>query len=608
MLDASAHGSPTTSWIGPPVDPDCAARIRAHLEVLYPAQQAAETHAALLGLVAEVLDRCGPAVRRGLFDETDVILITYADQIVESADERGAGGEAPPLRTLGDFLSRHLAGTITGVHLLPFYPWTSDDGFAVVDHDRVDPNVGAWSDVTALAGQFRVMVDAVVNHVSSSSPWVTGWRSGEPAYDDVLIAIDPATDLSRVVRPRTHPLLTPMETSQGLRHVWTTFSTDQIDVNIANPAVLLALTRTLLRYIEHGAGIIRLDAVGFLWKEVGTSCLHLPRTHEVVRLWRTIVDAVAPGTLLVTETNVPHLENVRYFGDGTNEAHLVYQFPLAPLVLSAFLTGDSRALQLWARGLHTPTPQTSFLNFLGSHDGVGVRPAEGLLPDEEIDRLVEVVRGRGGGVSYRAVPGGHQHPYELNTVFYDALNGPEHREGREVQVRRFLAAQSILLALAGVPAIYVQALLGSRNWHEGVERTGRLRSINRRKFERAELERELADPASLRHRVFTELTRLIRVRTSQPAFHPNGAQRVLLTHPGLFVLERTAVDGSSGVIAVHEIAGNTHRTSLPVPPHARDGVVVDLATGERFRADPQTGEMLVPVAPYEVRWLRWDGT
>jgi len=572
--------------------PQTAARLRAHVEALYGPDRADPVVAALLELMAGHLAAGGGGPGSEPFDETDVVLITYGDQVTEP-------GRAP-LGTLADFLEQHVQGVITGLHVLPFYPWTSDDGFAVVDYGRVDPALGEWGDIERLGRRFRLMVDAVFNHVSASCPWFSGWLGGDPRYDGFFLCPPPGADLSAVVRPRTTSLLTPFETPRGVRRVWTTFSADQVDLDFSTPKVLLDVTRQLLAYVAHGAEIIRLDAVAFLWKRVGTPSIHLRETHEVIRLWRTVLETVAPGTLLVTETNVPHAENVSYFGDGTNEAHLVYQFPLAPLVLSAFLLADAQVLQEWAATLTTPSPTTTFLNFLSSHDGVGVRPAEGLLTPAEIAQLGDLARAHGGGISSRVTREGRLAPYELNTSYFEALTPADSREPLRVQVDRFLAAHSILLALAGVPAIYVHSLLGSGNWQEGVERTGRLRTINRQKFDRRALERELSDIGSRRHQVLTRLRRHIAVRTSEPAFHPNGAQRILDTQPQLSALERTAVDGSSTVVCVANLAGRPQR-------FVRDGLsvrgrVVDLLSGAEH--DVGGGVADISLDSYGVRWLR----
>jgi sucrose phosphorylase len=572
-----------------------AAALRDSLDRLYPADEAADAHERLLAILSAHV-AAHPARRRRstLFDETDVVLITYGDQVREP-------GRAP-LAALGDFLETHVAGTITGVHVLPFYPSSSDDGFAVVDYDEVDPALGSWEDIERIADRFRLMVDAVFNHVSASNRWFTAWRAGDADYRGFFPVVPQGMDVSRVIRPRSSPLLTTIDTVAGPRRVWTTFSADQIDLDYRNPDVLLAVTASLLGYLAHGASIVRLDAVAFLWKDPRTACVHLPQTHEIIRFWRRVIDLVAPGTVLITETNVPHAENLSYLGNGRDEAHLVYQFPLAPLVLSAFHLADAEVLKEWAATLSTPSEQTTFFNFLSSHDGIGVRPAEGLLTPSEIAQLGDLARSHGGGVSFRAQPDGRLSPYELNTQFFDALTPVDTTEPLSIQVDRFLSAQSILLALAGVPAVYVHSLLGSRNWTEGVERTGRLRTINREKFDRRTLERELGDVGSRRHQVFTRFLRRIAVRIREPAFHPNGAQRLLDGPAALFCLERTAVDGSSRIVCIHNVSGRGQRFSGSGYPAGMP--LRDLVSGERHRVGPD-GMLDVAVEPYGVRWLRW---
>ncbi|MGH3588768.1 MAG: alpha-amylase family glycosyl hydrolase, partial [Pseudonocardia sp.] len=301
-------------------------RLREHLSRVYGDEAAAATMPQLVTLLDDFAERRPDHAGSGVepFDERDIVLISYGDQVHEPGH--------PPLDTLHQFLAAH-APQISGLHLLPHYPSTSDDGFAVADFTAVDPALGTWSDVSGLGSDFHLMLDAVVNHTSASHPWFTGWLDGDPRYEGFYIDVDPATDLDSVTRPRTTPLLTP--TRSG-RWVWTTFSADQVDLDYSNPAVLLAVTEVLLEYVAHGARLLRLDAIAFLWKRVGTSCIHLPETHEIIRFWRTVLDLVAPGTLIVTETNVPHRENLTYLGDGTDEAHLVYQFALPPLTLAAF--------------------------------------------------------------------------------------------------------------------------------------------------------------------------------------------------------------------------------------------------------------------------------
>ncbi|HEC23044.1 MAG TPA: sugar phosphorylase, partial [Chloroflexi bacterium] len=453
---------------------------------------------------------------------------------------------------------------------------------------------------------FKLMVDAVLNHVSTQSEWFQGFLRGDEKYREYFITVDPSTDLSMVVRPRDLPLLTPVETSWGTQYVWTTFSRDQIDLNYHNPDVLLEMIDILLFYIEQGADIIRLDAIAYLWKEIGTTCIHLPQTHAVVQLFRAIVDEVAPGVLLITETNVPHAENISYFGDGTNEAHLVYQFPLPPLVAHAFMRGTARHLTEWAAGLEAPSEQTSFFNFTASHDGVGVRPLAGLLGEEELEALIEQTHASGGQVSYKLNPDGSKSPYELNVTYFDLLNPPGRGESLSLQVRRFLASQAIMLALAGMPGIYFHSLLGSRNYLEGVKKTGYPRTINREKLDVREVEAALADPRSLRHAVFTGYRSLLQKRIAEKAFHPNAEQRVLSLNEAVFSLLRVAPSGEEAIIALHNVSTtgqpitiNLHELELTIPA----GHLRDIVSGATWAVE-QPASFAFELEPYQVAWLK----
>ncbi|MBM3858217.1 MAG: sugar phosphorylase [Verrucomicrobia bacterium] len=459
--------------------------------------------------------------------ERDNLLITYGDHVT--------GPGQLPLQTLSEFLDQHTADIITGVHLLPHFPYSSDDGFSVIDYRQVNPALGTWSDVQRLGANRRLMLDAVINHISAQSAWFQAYRRGEPPYTGYFIEADPRADLSQVVRPRTSPVLTPV----GNRHVWTTFSADQIDLNYRNPDVLLEMLDILLFYVANGAQFLRLDAIAYLWKEIGTSCIHLPQTHRIVQLIRAVLALVAPGVMLITETNVPHRDNISYFGDGTNEAHLVYNFPLPPLTLHALRTGNAAALSRWAAGL----PDVTFFNFLASHDGIGLTPARGILTDSEIEALW-----RGQLVSH-----GSAGPYELNANYLDAIGGT---------ADAFLCAQAIMLALRGLPGIYFHSLFGSRGWPEGVKQTGRYRTINRQKFTRAELERELADPGAERSRIFEGYRALLRRRAASPAFHPCAPQEVLDCGDAVFALRRTSLDGRQSVVCLHNVSGERQRVQV----------------------------------------------
>ncbi|EGT5736522.1 sugar phosphorylase, partial [Cronobacter dublinensis subsp. dublinensis] len=417
--------------------------------------------------------------RKKGWDETDVVLITYADQFSAPGEKR--------LATFQRFFEAWLKPLFSHIHLLPFYPWSSDDGFSVVDYHRVDPQCGDWRDIARLNRDARLMFDFVCNHISAKSDWFANYLAQQPGFEDFFIAMDPATDLSAVTRPRALPLLTPFTLKNGeVRHLWTTFSEDQIDLNFASPDVLLAMVEVLLHYLREGAQYVRLDAVGFMWKKPGTSCIHLEKTHLLVKLFRAIADVVAPGTVIITETNVPHKDNIAYLGNGHDEAQMVYQFPLPPLVLHAIHTRNARALCQWAQGLcDARAGETTWFNFLASHDGIGLNPLRGILPEAEILSLVDALQAEGARVNWKNNPDGSRSPYEINVTYMDALSARSDSDAE--RLARFLLAHALLLTFPGVPAIYIQSILGSRNDEEGVARLGYNRAINRQKYTETEM-------------------------------------------------------------------------------------------------------------------------
>ena len=460
--------------------------------------------------------------RRGdYFDQSDVVLITYGDSLFSS--------QGSPLSALHSFLQQRVRDCFSSVHILPFFPFSSDDGFSVCDYYKVNPDLGDWQDIKAIEGDFQLMADLVINHVSAKSEWFRRYLAGDPEFDGLPIEADSEADLSRVTRPRALPLLTPFTRESGEQvQLWTTFSEDQVDLNFADPRVMARMMDVLLFYVSRGATSIRLDAIAYLWKEIGTDCIHHPKTHEVVRLMRAVLDTVAPDVILITETNVPHGENVSYFSDGGGEAQMVYNFSLPPLLLHSFLGRDTKVLESWARDyLDISSPDCTFFNFTASHDGVGVRPLEGIAAPDDIQALVDHVRMMGGDVGLKRNPDGSDSPYELNITYVDAMRQPGGSQGDSGHARRFMASQEIQFSLPGVPAVYIHSLLGSRNWNEGVESSGIKRRINRQRLELEQVMAELDTPGSFRALVFEQYCRLIRLRRGQPALHPNSELKVL---------------------------------------------------------------------------------
>lgn len=516
--------------------------------------------------------------RKGQWDQDDVFLITYGDQFYEDGETK--------LTTFNKMYQQFFSDTFPIVHFLPFFPYSSDDGFSVIDYEQVNPEIGDWADVQVMNRNARLMFDFVCNHMSAKSNWFQGYLNNRTSYKDFFIESDPSIDLSMVTRPRTSPLLSEFVDLDGkIRNIWTTFSDDQVDLNFANPKVLLRMIDVLLFYVDQGADFIRLDAVGFLWKKAGTSSIHLPETHKIIQLFRSIVEEVAPGTILITETNVPHQDNISYFGDGTNEAQMVYQFPLPPLVLHAIRTGNTSYLQKWANEIYLPTEEVSFFNFLASHDGIGLNPIRGIIDEAEILDLVASIEKEGALVNYKQNPDGSFSPYEINTTYIDALSNQSDED--ELRLKRFMVAHSILLTIIGIPAVYVQSILGGRNYYEGVEKTGANRTINRQKYKASEICDSLLKSGSFRNQVYRELQKLIQLRRNEEAFHPNCAMRVLETNHATFGIVR-----DEKVYVLHNMSDQAQTISLDA------GTYINLLTKNECVIQKE-----VILEPYQFVWL-----
>ena len=537
------------------------------------------------------------ANRETYLSEQDVILITYGD-MVQSRD-------SSHLRTLAGFLNRHAADSINTVHILPFYPYSSDDGYAVIDYRKVNPELGSWDDIQLIGERFNIMFDGVFNHVSARGDWFQGFLRDDPVYRQYFITVEPGTDLSCVFRPRATPPYTPVLTPSGEKLVWTTYSADQIDLNYKNPKVLFEIIDTLFLYVSQGMDIIRLDGAAYLWKQVGTSCTNLPQTHTIVQLLRVILDEVAPQVNIFTQTNVPHPENIQYFGDGRNEAQLIYNFALPFMVLHAFHKGVAGALIDWVNDVDWPASgQTAYFNFLAGHDGIGMLPVYDILPENEIEFVVERVRAMGGDVSEKVNEDGSLMPYELNVNYLDALSNPNTpNEDTELVAERFLAAQAILLSLPGVPGVYFHSLVGSRGWADGVRQSGQARTINREKLDFEQLEEDLVDPDSLRSLVFHGFLKLLKIRAASPAFHPAGIARFFDIHPRLFSVVRVSTDGLSTVLCLINISNKPLNIRLDLESLDISTVrYVDMISGRQY--EPISQLLEVDIEPYKVIWLR----
>ncbi|MGD9487378.1 MAG: sugar phosphorylase [Calditrichaceae bacterium] len=532
--------------------------------------------------------------------EKDTILITYGD-LISSTNEK-------PLETMAELCKTYLEGAFNTIHILPFFPYSSDRGFAVMDFEEVDPNLGTWDDILNLKKDFHLMFDGVLNHVSSKSRWFQEFLNQNPDYEHFFTVFSTKDELSPdhlkiIVRPRTSDILTPFDTLNGNRLVWTTFSTDQIDLNYKNPKVLIKMIEILLTYVRRGADIIRLDAVTYLWEELGTSCVHLEQNHITIKLFRTILDAVAPHVTLITETNVPHTDNIKYFGSGNDEAQMIYNFALPPLVLYTFQTGNASRLTEWAAGLEKISDTATYFNFLDSHDGIGVMAVRDILSKDEIEMMALRILEHGGYISYKDNGDGTTSPYEFNITWFSAINREDSDEPVDLQVKRYLASRSIALVLRGIPGVYLHGLLGSKNDAELVIEQNETRSINRKNINKEELIKALENHDSTTFKISYKLIRLIRKRGNEKVFHPNALQRVLNLSDTLFCVLRTSSDGNDCLLAITNITNHLQYLEIDMN---RLGLTAKKCYDilSRVEYHSHNGKVGLHIEPYQVIWMK----
>lgn len=576
----------------PHTEKDLLARLRDHLDFIYRSVGGVKT-----GALAEELFKimrfdegfAVPVMYQNNWSEQDVAVITYGDSFVRDGEK--------PLHTLHEFLEQRLQGAVSIVHVLPFFPWSSDDGFAVMEYTQVNESLGAWADIRAISADYKLMSDLVINHCSSRSRWFKQFVENREPGRSLFFTASPHDDLSAVVRPRTSDLLRPTKTTDGTKHVWCTFSHDQVDFDFRNPQVLIEFARIIRHYLDNGVQVFRLDAIAFAWKEVGSASLNLEETHEIVRLIRSMVEHANSEAIIITETNIPNRENLSYFGNA-NEAHCIYNFSLPPLLLNALVTGSSRHLKTWMMSMPPARDGTFYLNFIASHDGIGLRPAEGLLSEQEIKKLVRTMESFGGRISWRALESGQNKPYEINISLYDALAGTT--KGKDDwQLQRFICAHTIMLGLEGVPAFYVHSLLGTTNDYQRLEHTGHNRHINRHQWDYDVLGKLLDGGEAHYAEVLHALKSIIALRKTQPAFHPNATQFTLHLGDSVFAFWRQSTDRQQSIFCLHNLSDQPQSIPLGDINLIETDCWQDLLSGQVVSDDKGQLEL----APYQSAWL-----
>lgn len=564
-----------------------------HLSSVYgefkSSDQLTELTCQLLGIMQVDPQAPPPAPHQNKWLASDIVMITYGNSVMKK--------DEAPLQTLKHFLDDYFADCINTVHILPFFPYCSDDGFAVKDFFQVNPELGTWSDINALANDYRLMADLVINHGSSSSQWFLNFIAGEGEGHDFFYTCEPDTPISLVVRPRVSPLLRETQTADGIKHVWCTFSHEQVDFDFRNPEVLKTFVRIIRFYLDQGVRLFRLDAVAFLWKQHGTTCLNLPQTHELVRLMRLLIEQAQPDAVIITETNIPNRENLSYFGNG-NEAHWIYNFSLPPLLLNTLLTGNCRYLRQWLMSMPPAQNGTAYFNFIASHDGIGLRPAEGLLTDSEIAVLISTMQGFGGEISWRAAENNIKKPYEINIALFDALQGTV-KGPDKWQHERFISAHAIMLALEGIPGIYIHSLLATGNDYKRLEQHQHNRAINRHQWNDAAIRAALKHPANNHSLIYQKLTSLIKLRMVQPAFHPNATQYTLQLGDALFGFWRQSVDRRQSIFCIFNVTDQLQTLRIADLNLVATDDWHDLISGNAI----DSWQSDIQLSPYQCLWL-----
>lgn len=459
--------------------------------------------------------------------EKDVFAITYADSIKT---------DKPDLSVVADALNKTYPG-INNIHYLPFFKWTSDDGFSVSDYEVIDPRYGQWDDLKKIDKKYKFMFDFVINHSSKSNPWFTKFLNGEKGFEKFYVEKEEGFDTTKVVRPRTSPLFHEYGNNKV---VWSTFSEDQVDLNFKAPEVFAKSIELLGLYVSHGMTTIRLDAIGFLWKESGHTCMHHENTHALIKAMKMMCNDLFGELIFISEVNVPHDENMTYLGDNGDESDLVYNFALPPLMAFTLLKGDATKMKNWMRFFDELKSNETMFNFLASHDGVGMRPVETILSKEEKEMLVDKVKAANGRLNYKSLPDGSQTVYEMNNTYVDFIFT---EDGSENDYKKLLLAHSLLLYFRGIPAIYINSLFARRNWVEGIALTGMNRTINRRKYEFTEINEILKD--SNVSSFIASMNSAIDVRKQNEDFSPYAKQELINDLPkeviGFRRGEKTAV-------------------------------------------------------------------
>ena len=512
--------------------------IRRKLSTIYStnySKRELKTYADEIFRIINKYNKFGKKGKKVKISEKTSALICYGDSLLN-------GNKEKTIKTFRKFYKKKLGNLFEIIHFLPFYPSSSDSGFAVKDHYQIDKKLGNWTDIYGQSKITNIMADVVINHASSKGLWFKNFLINKSPGKDYFLTVDNKFNISKVIRPRENRLLKKISVFKKNFFIWRTFSDDQIDLNFKNPRVLLRIIKIMINLANHGATIFRLDAVAYLWKKSGSKCINLKETHETIRLLRIVCNLLKSKPIIITETNLPEKENLSYFGVNNNESHWIYNFSLPPLLIHSFLFEDSTCLNKWCKNLPSPKIGNSYFNFLASHDGIGMRPAEGYLDKKKLLKFYKRLKKNGGQLSYRKVQGSFKRVYEANITLFNAFKKTDYDKKGKFFLERYISAHAIMIAFEGVPAIYFNSIFGTSNDEYKYIISGNKRDLNRYKWNKKKLNNLLKNKSSKQSIFYKQILKLILIKKQNKGFHPNAKRENLNMGKKIFCFKRTSLD------------------------------------------------------------------
>ena len=474
-------------------------------------------------------------------NESTSLVICYGNSVTD--------GNKKSLKVFNKFYKKHLKNNFDSVHFLPFYPSSSDSGFAVKDHYKIEPRLGSWKDVKIIAKNCNVMADLVINHSSARGLWFSNFLKNKSPGKDYFFTVDNNFNSKKVIRPREHRLLKKINLSNKTKYLWRTFSPDQIDLNFKNPKVLIRFIKIIFNLINNGVKIFRLDAIAYLWKESGNTCINHRNTHYIIKLIRLVCNLLKTECIIITETNLPEKENLSYFGNN-DEANWIYNFSLAPILVYSLLFEDSNKITKWSKNFPIAKLNNNYLNFIASHDGIGMRPIEGIINENTRKKFLNRLKKNGGEFSYRKVQGVKKKVYEANITLFNAFRYSDFDKSGLFGFERYMAAHTIMVSFDGVPAIYFNSMFGNSNDNSKYIISGNKRDLNRYRWNKDKIEDHLKDKNSKQNKYYKNMSNILTIRRKQKAFHPDANRKTLKLGSNFFGIKRISTDNKQSIYCI----------------------------------------------------------